>query len=236
MDSSLGLDGILVLYEKLYETVLEEGLPHIDEGFDDLLRIGALKGLQPTLVEKTYTCASALIKLLAPSLLITLDKSPSAPIPSTSSSPPPPPIHITVANLWSTLSPYLSSDRPHVRNCVAGIWSVLLRRARGAIASRLIEVMLLGGSCSAEREEKIEKRYEEGVVLVLSDSMKVGSDLPCSCQSSLSNAVFLFIREHRISCTLERNIYIASSSNISFSPRIPKLLPFSELWFSSRRL
>lgn len=144
---SSGLDGVLVLYSKWFETISEEGLPYLVPAARDLLRIGALNGLQAVLIEKTYSTLSAIFKTMAPSLVAT-----TAP-------------RQTIDDLWTECAPYLVTTpavKPHVRACVAQAWAVILRRARGDVAKHLIGVMVRG----------MEHVGERGVASTLSEGMK----------------------------------------------------------------
>lgn len=142
-----GLDGVLVLYSKWFETVSEEGLACLVQAAEDLLRIGALNGLQAVLIEKTYSTLSAIFKTMAPSLVSTQGSKQ------------------ILDGLWTQCAPYLvttAAVKPHVRACVAQAWAVILRRARGDVAKHLIGVMVRGMETVGER----------GVASTLAESMK----------------------------------------------------------------
>lgn len=149
---SSGLDGVLILYSKWFETVSEEGVGCLVEAAEDLLRIGGLNGLQAVLIEKTYSTLSAIFKTMAPSLV----------------TPKTPESRQILQDLWAKCTPYLSANvKPHVRSCVAQAWAVILRRARGDVARDLIHIMV-------ERMDEVGVR---GIASTLSEGMKGATQL-----------------------------------------------------------
>lgn len=157
---SSGLDGVLVLYSKWFETISEEGVGYLVEGAEDLLRIGGLNGLQAVLIEKTYSTLSAICKTMAPALVLHKTTESTQ----------------ILQDLWTRCTPYLSASvKPHVRSCVAQTWAVILRRARGDVARDLIHIMV-------ERMEEVGVR---GIASTLSEGMKGATQLLHSRASQL---------------------------------------------------
>lgn len=147
-----GLDGVLILYSKWFETVSEEGVGCLVDGAEDLLRIGGLSGLQAVLIEKTYSTLSAIFKTMAPALV--QQKTPQR--------------KQILQNLWGRCTPYLSASvKPHVRSCVAQAWAVILRRARGDVARDLIQIMV----------DHMVDVGVRGIASTLSESMKGATHL-----------------------------------------------------------
>lgn len=176
---SSGLDGVLVLYSKWFETITEEGCGHVVQGAKDLLRIGGLNGLQAVLIEKTYSTLSAIFKTMASSL-VSYGNSSKQGTPSSKTSENQAQRRQILQALWAECAPYLSTSvKPHVRACVSQAWAVILRRARGDVARDLIEIMVQGlvtpGTTSDDNT--IAAGGVKGVASALSESMKGSAQL-----------------------------------------------------------
>ncbi len=118
---------MLVLYEAFVETLQGEAVAYVQQASEDLLRVGALAGLEAVLIEKTYSSLSAVLKTL------------SAPVIALEA----PARQTTICALWSAFAAYFDAGRKaYVRQCVAEVWSVLLRRTRGETARRLVGIMV----------------------------------------------------------------------------------------------
>jgi U3 small nucleolar RNA-associated protein 20 len=122
-----GLDSTLQLHHALFETCLGEALPHLAETVQDLLRVGAMRALDPKLVERTYSTFSLIIRTMAPFLL--------KPTPAAQQS---------LLTTWSTVKPYIrpKSNKKYVRKCVADAWAGVIRKARGESLTRLMSILL----------------------------------------------------------------------------------------------
>lgn len=115
-----------------------------------ILHAASIPGLQPILVQKLYSTLSLILKVLSSHIL----SSSSAIIPE----------------LWVVFRPYLGDhQKVVVRNCVAEVWSGLVRRTRGKNQERMMDVVLGG---VGEKQDDEEEKNEEGIALVLSLSMK----------------------------------------------------------------
>ncbi len=154
---SSGLDGVLVLYEAFFATLLGEGLEYGKEATKDLLRIGALNGLEAKLIEATYSSLSAILKTLSSPLFSLPSKERTS----------------TVSGWWTNFTPYFSSSRKqYVRNCVAEVWAVVLRRARGEISKEILGCMVGTSFVEIAQDDKDEKMSESALAAVLAESMK----------------------------------------------------------------
>ncbi|KAJ9115827.1 hypothetical protein QFC22_004968 [Naganishia vaughanmartiniae] len=174
---SSGLDGVLVLYSKWFETITEEGCGHVVQGAKDLLRIGGLNGLQAVLIEKTYSTLSAIFKTMAASL-VSYGNSIKQGTSSTSTTENKEQRRQILQSLWAECAPYLSTSvKPHVRACVSQAWAVILRRARGDVARDLIEIMVQGLVTSGTTSEDGAAGGVKGVASALSESMKGSAQL-----------------------------------------------------------
>jgi len=118
-----GLDSALYLDQALYETCLGETLPHLPETARQLLRVGALRALEPKLVERTYSTLSAILRTIAPTLLRT---------------------DAAIGLTWVEVQPYLQPKRnkSYIRNCVSDAWAGVVRKARAEGLNRLVDGML----------------------------------------------------------------------------------------------
>jgi hypothetical protein len=169
-----GLDGVLLLYEKFFETVLDEGVSCANDAIEDLFRIGAINGLEALLIEKTYSTSSQVFKLLSTSLLTEETKSAKSSGAKTSkkktkknAAPRPEPVSMQARldGIWRICKPYLSKEmKPHVRSCAAKVWAVLLRRARGFPMRCLVTAMVK----DLDSEDAV-----EGLAAALSEGLKV---------------------------------------------------------------
>lgn len=119
-----GLDSALFLVQALYETCLGEAVPFLPTTVRDLVRVGALRALEPKLVERTYSTLSLALRSIAPSLLK--------------------PENIeTLRQTWGAVRPYLGQEyKAYVRKCIADAWAGVLRKARGDALQRLMSVLL----------------------------------------------------------------------------------------------
>ncbi|WWC98879.1 hypothetical protein V866_005773 [Kwoniella sp. B9012] len=122
-----GLDSALYLHQALYETCLGEALPHVPDTTKDLLRVGALRALDPKLVERTYSTLSLILRSIASSLLKSDQSS-----------------HIILRATWKEVRPYLRprENKRYVRKCVADAWVGVIRKARSEGLQRLMDVLL----------------------------------------------------------------------------------------------
>ncbi|KAK4685447.1 U3 small nucleolar RNA-associated protein 20, partial [Tremellales sp. Uapishka_1] len=138
-----GLESALYLLQALYETCLGETLPNLVDTTSSLLRVGALRALDPRFVERTYSTLSLVLRTIASSLLK-----------------PDPSAQATLTSVWTLVRPYLRTkdNKPYVRKCVADAWSGVVRKARGEGSRRLLEIMLQGDA--------------EGMEAVWANSMK----------------------------------------------------------------
>lgn len=162
-----------MLYEKFFETVLDEGVVCAEQAVEDLFKIGAINGLEAALIEKTYSTASQVFKLLSTALLTSDVKPKSAGGKGLKRKK-----KTTVAietvlqedrldGIWKTCKAYLGKQmKPHVRNCAAKVWAVLLRRARGQPMRNMVVVMVK----NLDDEDAV-----EGLAAALSESLRVSS-------------------------------------------------------------
>lgn len=122
-----GLDSALYLHQALYETCLSEALAYVPETVSDLLRVGALRALDPKLVERTYSTLSLILRTMACSLLKPNEAN-----------------RTTLKKTWITINPYLSpqSNKRYVRRCVADAWVGVIRKARSEGLARLMELLM----------------------------------------------------------------------------------------------
>ncbi|KAJ9108547.1 hypothetical protein QFC19_002263 [Naganishia cerealis] len=203
---SSGLDGVLVLYSKWYETITEEGVGYVVQGAKDLLRIGGLNGLQAVLIEKTYSTLSAIFKTMASSLVsYGSNTSKSHSSSTTSEAKDHGRRRQILQELWTECAPYLSTSvKPHVRACVAQAWAVILRRARGEVARDLIEIMVEGlvvvGSSEGEDERSpvvAAGAGVKGVAGALSESMKGSAQL----LHSRATQLYTLLMQHLLGTT-----------------------------------
>lgn len=119
-----GLDSALLLVQALYETCLGEAIPYLPTTVRDLVRVGALRALEPKLVERTYSTLSLALRSIAPSLLKTDNIA-------------------TLRDAWAAVRPYLgTAHKAYVRKCIADAWAGVLRKARGDALQRLMSVLL----------------------------------------------------------------------------------------------
>jgi U3 small nucleolar RNA-associated protein 20 len=122
-----GLDSALHLHRALYETCLSEAVSELPETTKQLLRVGALRALEPKLVERTYSTLSQILRITAPSLLKPESKD-------------------ILQQAWSEVRPYLrpKQNKRVIRKCVADAWVGVIRKARGDGLARLLDVLLEG--------------------------------------------------------------------------------------------
>lgn len=120
-----GLDAALSLLQALYETVLGEAVPFAPETAKHITRIGALRALEPKLVERAYSTLSLVLRVLAPNLLKLGGEA-------------------TLRATWAAVTPYLRphENKAYVRKCIADAWAGVLRKARGDALQRLMRVLL----------------------------------------------------------------------------------------------
>lgn len=124
-----GLESALSLQLALYATCLGEAAPHLPQTAHDLIRVGALRALEPKLIEKSYSSLSEILRLLAPTIL-KADQSAQE----------------TLRSTWQRVTPYLRprENKRYVRKCVADAWIGVIRKARGEGLERLMAVLLDG--------------------------------------------------------------------------------------------
>ncbi|KAL1410173.1 U3 snoRNP protein [Vanrija albida] len=120
-----GLDSALSLLQALYETVLGEAVAFAPETAKHITRIGALRALEPKLVERAYSTLSLVLRVLAPNLLKLGGEA-------------------TLRATWEVVTPYLrpQENKAYVRKCIADAWAGVLRKARGEALQRLMRVLL----------------------------------------------------------------------------------------------
>ncbi|TXT11027.1 hypothetical protein VHUM_01778 [Vanrija humicola] len=120
-----GLDSALSLLQALYETVLGEALSFAPESVKHIARIGALRALEPKLVERAYSTLSLVLRVLAPNLLKLGSEA-------------------TLRATWAEVTPYLRphDNKAYVRKCIADAWAGVLRKARGDALQRLMRILL----------------------------------------------------------------------------------------------
>ncbi|WVR04081.1 hypothetical protein IAU60_001080 [Kwoniella sp. DSM 27419] len=122
-----GLDPTLSLHQALYETCLGEAVPYVPETAKLLLQVGALRALDPRLVERTYSTLSLILRSIASPLLRSDEKA-----------------QITLRATWLEVRPYLrpKDNKRYVRKCVADAWVGVIRKARAEGLTRLIQLLL----------------------------------------------------------------------------------------------
>ncbi|WVW79710.1 hypothetical protein I302_101680 [Kwoniella bestiolae CBS 10118] len=122
-----GLDSALYLHQALFETCLGEAIQYIPETTKHLLRVGALRALDPKLVERTYSTLSLILRSIASSLLKSDESSQNV-------------LRVT----WKEVRPYLRprENKRYVRKCVADAWVGVVRKARSEGLQRLMDVLL----------------------------------------------------------------------------------------------
>ena len=118
-----GLDSALSLHQALYETCLGETLPYLTQTVRHLLRLGALRALDPKLIEKSYSTLSLILRVIAPNLLKSED---------------------ILRSTWHEMSRHIfpKGNKRYVRKCVTDAWSGVMRKARAESLARLVDVML----------------------------------------------------------------------------------------------
>lgn len=179
---------MLLLYEKFFETVLDEGVGCAEQAVEDLFRIGAINGLEAALIEKTYSTASQVFKLLSSALLTadskatktnstkSLKRKKKAAAQVETVSP-----EARLEGIWKTCKAYLSKQmKPHVRSCAAKVWAVLLRRARGQPMRNMVVVMVQ----NLDDEDAV-----EGLAAALSEGLKVSIRRDGNVTSHANHAV-----------------------------------------------
>jgi U3 small nucleolar RNA-associated protein 20 len=120
-----GLDSALQLHQALYETCLGETISYVPETVKQLARVGALRALDPKLVERTYSAVSLILRSIAPALLKDED---------------------TLRATWAEVKGYLrpKENKKYVRKCMADAWAGVVRKARTDGLTRLVDVLLEG--------------------------------------------------------------------------------------------
>lgn len=123
-----GLDSALFLHQALFETCLGEALPLVPSTVEALLRVGALRALDPKIIERTYSTISLILRYIAPTLLkpdLTAQD--------------------TLSKTWELFRPYLRPkvNKRYVRKCVADAWIGVIRKARSDGLQRVTDVLLL---------------------------------------------------------------------------------------------
>lgn len=130
-----------------------------------LLRVGALQGLDPSLVEKTYGCLAGVVRIVAGEVLAesALPEDEAVALMS------------PLDELLTVTRPYLSrTAKPHVRACVADVLAALARRARGTSARRFVRALLNESRVPPQRDNDSDDQNDDdvGVALVLSAAAK----------------------------------------------------------------
>nr|XP_019012391.1 U3 small nucleolar RNA-associated protein 20 [Kwoniella pini CBS 10737]OCF51172.1 U3 small nucleolar RNA-associated protein 20 [Kwoniella pini CBS 10737] len=122
-----GLDSVLFLHQALFETCLSEALSLVPETIKHLLRVGALRALDPKLVERTYSTISLILRSIASSLLKSDEIAQKS-----------------LRETWKEVRPYLrpKDNKRYVRKCVADAWVGVIRKARSEGLARLMDVLL----------------------------------------------------------------------------------------------
>lgn len=119
-----GLRSALLLVQALYATVLSEGIPHFPTTTRDLVRVGALRALEPKLVEETYSALSRSLSSVAPGLTRAENTA-----------------HLRAA--WAAVRPSLGpANKGYVRKALAEAWAAVLRKARNDALNHLMSVLL----------------------------------------------------------------------------------------------
>lgn len=124
-NADAGLDSALFLLQALYETCLGETTACVPATVKSLVHVGALRKLEPKLVERTYSTLSIVLRTMTPHLL----KLENAPV---------------LRAAWTEVRPYLDprGNKPYVRKCIADAWAGTLRKARGEGLQRLMATLL----------------------------------------------------------------------------------------------
>lgn len=118
-----GLDSALALLQALFETCLGETVSYVPDVVGHLVRIGALRALEPRLIERAYSTLSLVLRSISPTLLK------------------PENIELLRAS-WGNVRPYLGhNNKAYIRKCVADAWAGVLRKARGEALQRLMAVL-----------------------------------------------------------------------------------------------
>ncbi|WRT65418.1 uncharacterized protein IL334_002361 [Kwoniella shivajii] len=122
-----GLDSALYLHQALFETCLGEALALVPETSKHLLRVGALRALDPKLVERTYSTLSLILRSLASALLRPDEVAQDC-----------------LKTTWNEVRPYLRprENKRYVRKCVADAWVGVVRKARSEGLQRLMDALL----------------------------------------------------------------------------------------------
>jgi U3 small nucleolar RNA-associated protein 20 len=122
-----GLDSTLQLHHALFETCQGEALPHLAETTKHLTRVGTLRALHPTLVERTFSTLSLILRTMSPFILK-----------------PSPEAQDALKGTWTEVRPYLKpkTNKKYVRKCIADAWAGIIRKARSEGLARLVNVLL----------------------------------------------------------------------------------------------
>jgi U3 small nucleolar RNA-associated protein 20 len=122
-----GLDSTLQLHHALFETCQGEALPHLAETTKHLTRVGTLRALHPTLVERTFSTLSLILRTMSPFILK-----------------PSPEAQDALKGTWTEVRPYLKpkTNKKYVRKCIADAWAGIIRKARSEGLARLVDVLL----------------------------------------------------------------------------------------------
>ena len=107
------------------------------------MRMGAIPGLEPKLVERTYSTLSLVLRDLAGAILQADDQS-----------------QAIVRDLWQDAAGYLDpkTNKPHVRQCVTNAWVGVIRKARGESLARLMTLIF-----DTQRGSKTEALWAESM-------------------------------------------------------------------------
>ena len=117
-----GLDSVLQLHKALFETCGSEAVGLIPRTAEDLLRLGSVPALDPSLVERVFSVLSLVLRDLAASLVAGKDE---------------------LGQTWLTISPYLAAgNKPYVRRCATSAWVGIVRKARGDGLDKLLSLLL----------------------------------------------------------------------------------------------
>ncbi|EJT46124.1 hypothetical protein A1Q1_05335 [Trichosporon asahii var. asahii CBS 2479] len=132
-NANSGLESALCLIQALYETCLSEMVQYVPATISEIARVGALRALEPKLVEKAYSTISLVLRTIAPTLL----KSDNIEI---------------LRETWSSVKGYVvpGSNKAYVRKCIADAWAGVLRKARGDALQRVMHVLLEDSSPGLE--------------------------------------------------------------------------------------
>lgn len=132
-NANSGLESALCLIQALYETCLSEMVRYVPATISEIARVGALRALEPKLVEKSYSTISLVLRTISPTLL----KSENID---------------TLRKTWEAVKGYLipQSNKAYVRKCIADAWAGVLRKARGDALQRVMHVLLEDSSPGLE--------------------------------------------------------------------------------------